>query len=420
MSDLQKAYSILGLEPGAPMDVIQRRYKRLIMVWHPDRFPNDEGKKDAEEELKKINNARDLLKAHFESGHSESSTCDCRAGSSEETRHQHAPGSTGPGRKARNTDDSRREEWAAQKKDEERSKRAEEEDRQKADQAANAAHEQTVDTALRAESERKSEPLRWKISLGCMAAFAVLSIVSAVSDPISQPILAGENVVLGQSSDTDKSRQLAQDWQNYQNDKAQVATTLFGQDSAAGAGSWQPPFVSNDNSADSYCRNAYQQLVVKVDEKKKQHAMAVYQARSDVDRYEKAIERSKSMLAEVDGQLADPSRATSDQRNALEDQTAQRKYLEENTESLRVAQQHLDELEAESPGAVPLEPRFGPAPVPISQEQVPSSSRLSPSTSTTPMSLTDILKSPTGPAFQPDSTAPSDRHFYFKKQLKGQ
>ena len=44
MSDLYKAYSILGLEPGSPMEIIQRRYKRLIMVWHPYRFQNEEGK----------------------------------------------------------------------------------------------------------------------------------------------------------------------------------------------------------------------------------------------------------------------------------------------------------------------------------------------------------------------------------------
>jgi curved DNA-binding protein CbpA len=37
------------------MEAINRRYKRLIMVWHPDRFQNVEGKADAEEEFKKIN-----------------------------------------------------------------------------------------------------------------------------------------------------------------------------------------------------------------------------------------------------------------------------------------------------------------------------------------------------------------------------
>ncbi|MGH2478945.1 MAG: J domain-containing protein [Ktedonobacteraceae bacterium] len=66
---LAKAYFILGLEPGAPLDKITRRHKRLIMVWHPDRFPTEDGKKEAEEELKNINNAKDDLKNHFEKSH---------------------------------------------------------------------------------------------------------------------------------------------------------------------------------------------------------------------------------------------------------------------------------------------------------------------------------------------------------------
>jgi curved DNA-binding protein CbpA len=69
MSEIHKALHVLGLESGASQETIQRRYKRLIMVWHPDRFPNDEGKKDAEEELKKINNANDILKKHFATNH---------------------------------------------------------------------------------------------------------------------------------------------------------------------------------------------------------------------------------------------------------------------------------------------------------------------------------------------------------------
>ncbi|MGI0135400.1 MAG: J domain-containing protein, partial [Candidatus Micrarchaeaceae archaeon] len=75
---LAKAYFILSLEPGAPLDKIIKRHKRLIMVWHPDRFPTEDGKKDAEEELKKINNAKDDLKNHFENNHKASGPCACK------------------------------------------------------------------------------------------------------------------------------------------------------------------------------------------------------------------------------------------------------------------------------------------------------------------------------------------------------
>jgi len=47
---LQKAYRTLNLEPGASFEAVIRRHKRLIMVWHPDRFSNPQSKLDAEEE----------------------------------------------------------------------------------------------------------------------------------------------------------------------------------------------------------------------------------------------------------------------------------------------------------------------------------------------------------------------------------
>ena len=69
------------------------------------------------------------------------------------------------------------------------------------------------------------------------------------------------------------------------------------------------------------------------------------------------------MLAGVEAKLADPNSAFTDQRITLADQADHRRYLQENQENLKAAQKRLDELEAESPGAVPLEPRFGPAQV---------------------------------------------------------
>ncbi|HEY9790033.1 MAG TPA: YIP1 family protein [Candidatus Obscuribacterales bacterium] len=77
MSDLLKAYSVLGVEPGCSKETIQTRYKRMVVAWHPDRFPTDEGKADAEEEMKKILNARDLLLKHFENSEHRSQRCEC-------------------------------------------------------------------------------------------------------------------------------------------------------------------------------------------------------------------------------------------------------------------------------------------------------------------------------------------------------
>lgn len=363
MNDLHKAYSILGLEPGSSMDTIQRRYKRLIMVWHPDRFQNAEGKSDAEEELKKINNAKDLLAKHFNSGHKDTGVCDCRS-SSDGSQFQRAPGSTGPGRKTKSTDDIFREEQAAKQRDSERSDEA----RQKTAQAAQEEHEQTVKTAFTQESERNTESLRWKISIGSAAAFVLLMLLPPIADFVAPPILAGQNVVYGEHGESEKSKQVAADWQSYQKDKEQVASTLMPSAVSVDTANWRPPFISSSADADPLSRAAYQQLVVKVEEQKKQHAMDVYQARSDVDRYEKAIARSQTVLAEAEAKLAAPSISINEQRFALADQENHRKYLQENQESLKLAQQRLAELEGESPGAVPVEPRFGPAPAPLYQQ----------------------------------------------------
>ena len=77
MSDLPKAYTILGLEPGCSKDEIQKRYKRLAVAWHPDRFPTADAKADAEAELKKILGAKDLLMKHFDSGKHKGDACEC-------------------------------------------------------------------------------------------------------------------------------------------------------------------------------------------------------------------------------------------------------------------------------------------------------------------------------------------------------
>jgi len=78
MNDLHKTYQALGLEPGAAFDIIKRRYRRLALVWHPDRMSSADAKREAEEELKKINNNFEKLKKHFESDHKSGPSCRCQ------------------------------------------------------------------------------------------------------------------------------------------------------------------------------------------------------------------------------------------------------------------------------------------------------------------------------------------------------
>ena len=82
MNDLHKAYHALGLEPGAPFEAIKRRYRRLALVWHPDRMVNADGKREADEELKKINNNFEKLRKHFETQHKSGPSCRCQPAAS--------------------------------------------------------------------------------------------------------------------------------------------------------------------------------------------------------------------------------------------------------------------------------------------------------------------------------------------------
>ena len=65
MIDLTPYLNILGLPAGATWDQVERRYRTLVIFWHPDRVSSPHHKALAEEELKKINNAKDKLKEHW-------------------------------------------------------------------------------------------------------------------------------------------------------------------------------------------------------------------------------------------------------------------------------------------------------------------------------------------------------------------
>lgn len=173
MSEIHKALAVFGLEPGATKDAVQRRYKRLIMVWHPDRFANEDGKKDAEEELKKINNANDALKKHFEQDH-KASGCECqRPASGASTEDRSGPG---PGRKKTGETDA---EAAAKRRDEERRRKAAaEEAARKAAEDQSQRQQEAVNQSLKEaedkQNELKSNKLRWQIAAVEAALFLAL------------------------------------------------------------------------------------------------------------------------------------------------------------------------------------------------------------------------------------------------------
>lgn len=60
----ERYYAVLGLEPGADMEMVKKAYRKLSMQYHPDKVSHlgDEFKAVAEEKMKEINQAYDYFK----------------------------------------------------------------------------------------------------------------------------------------------------------------------------------------------------------------------------------------------------------------------------------------------------------------------------------------------------------------------
>ena len=62
ISDLSKAYELLGVKPGVSSGELKAAHRDLAKVWHPDRFVHDPRLQEkAQEKLKEINEAYELL-----------------------------------------------------------------------------------------------------------------------------------------------------------------------------------------------------------------------------------------------------------------------------------------------------------------------------------------------------------------------
>lgn len=62
ITDLSKAYELLGVKPGVSSVELKAAHRDLAKVWHPDRFVHDPRLQEkAQEKLKEINEAYELL-----------------------------------------------------------------------------------------------------------------------------------------------------------------------------------------------------------------------------------------------------------------------------------------------------------------------------------------------------------------------
>jgi curved DNA-binding protein CbpA len=64
--DIQRALKILEIDRTASIDDVNKAYKDIVSVWHPDRFThNPRLKRKAEEKIKDVNIAYETLKSFY-------------------------------------------------------------------------------------------------------------------------------------------------------------------------------------------------------------------------------------------------------------------------------------------------------------------------------------------------------------------
>ncbi|MBF0345301.1 MAG: DnaJ domain-containing protein [Nitrospirae bacterium] len=62
---MQRLYAFFGVKTDATEGEIKKAYRKLISIWHPDRYPNNSNmQQQAEEKSKEINNAYDEIEKH--------------------------------------------------------------------------------------------------------------------------------------------------------------------------------------------------------------------------------------------------------------------------------------------------------------------------------------------------------------------
>ena len=63
------AYNRLGLNPGAPMEEVDRKRRELVKRFHPDRYSDADKRARAERVTAEINAAHDAIERHLTKGH---------------------------------------------------------------------------------------------------------------------------------------------------------------------------------------------------------------------------------------------------------------------------------------------------------------------------------------------------------------
>jgi curved DNA-binding protein CbpA len=428
MNELHKAYAVLGLDPGSSMESILRRYKRLIMVWHPDRAPTPEHKEFAEEELKKINNAKDLLAKHFgaNGGHKETG-CDCQAGAGTTSgARTSSAGGPGPGpnyHRQKTADDKYQEEQEAKRKDAERKAREEAEAnaRWQQQQQQQQTSKQSMETAMQQQAALRDEKLRWQISIGLIIAFVALEIFGTMA--------------IGAKT---WWKDMTWKWQNQSSSSSKPPDTNTNTNTGSTTPYIPPYYQTPGGNQESWQREQAQREQEQRERDQKQHDQDVYFTKLEIDKYEKIIEHCNSELTNLAIKIADPGISEYEKNKLRETRDFRQKNLTEAQDALRLAQEKLTRLTGAvpntfAPSAVSPITGGGQSPCSIPSNPSPFAAPADPNTLLNPSTNSSIFKRKYGldglstPSAStplsdmmkkyadPTSTTPSTRSLFDKK-----
>ncbi len=160
-------YKILEVEPNASQDQIKNQYRFLVQAWHPDKFGSPETKAKAEEKLKQINEAYDLLKDPIKR---------------EQYNHQRQYSQKGYDHQARDEYERQRYEQEARKRTEAEKRRKEQAEAQRREQeakvraereAAEGAKQEAAEKVVRERARKLNTPIVFVI-IGVVIIFITL------------------------------------------------------------------------------------------------------------------------------------------------------------------------------------------------------------------------------------------------------
>lgn len=349
MSALHQAYRALGLEPGNSFEAIKRRYRRLVMVWHPDRMQNEDGRGEAEEELKKINHAFDTLRNHFERHHRPGPDCKCQPGTAQTADDRQRSGTRNQEENAdeehrRRYEDQRRREEEAMRREEERRHQAEaaarEEAARKADQARCAAESarQASLAAARQKQLLEEEAMRWRVALAGGAAAAAIVLLGWLGTAARESIT---------------------DIQRHWTSQSPQTPTSPGSKSPPAVSSVPPP-PSADDPDHPYIPMQYRvpggnptswrQFMDDEARKQKQREedqqkQDIYFTKLAIDRNQRTIDHCTTTIAELEAKIADPGVSVFEKSRLRDYRDFQQSNLENAQRELVAAQDKLKRLE---------------------------------------------------------------------------